>query len=104
MLTTDNSNRNSTKMPGFQKDRDIKASLKRPESSFGQKRAICVVQRKTLKMRKTDRIFRVNQMFFHKFLHIAKEIVVRIVSFYQLAFSSSNIMKWSLCIFLLFLS
>jgi hypothetical protein len=36
-------------LPGFQKGRDIEASLKRKRagSSFGQKRAICVVQGKT---------------------------------------------------------
>jgi hypothetical protein len=35
-------------LPGFQKGRDIKASArKRAGSSFGQKRAICVVQGKT---------------------------------------------------------
>jgi hypothetical protein len=35
-------------LSGFQKGRDIKASLrKRAGSSYGQKRAICVVQGKT---------------------------------------------------------
>jgi hypothetical protein len=42
-------------LPGFQKGRDIKPGFlgKRAGSSFGQKRAICVVQGKT---RKIDRI------------------------------------------------
>jgi hypothetical protein len=42
-------------LPGFQKGRDIKASEGKA-SSFGQKRAICIVQGKILKMRKSDRI------------------------------------------------
>jgi hypothetical protein len=40
-----------SKGPGYQG-----FSMKRAGSSFGPKRAICVVQGKTLKMRKTDRI------------------------------------------------
>jgi hypothetical protein len=43
-------------LPGFQKGRISRLLKKRPGSSFGQKRAICIVQGKTLKMRKTDRI------------------------------------------------
>jgi hypothetical protein len=40
---------------------------KRAGSSFGQKRAICIVQRKNLKNRQNFTPFRVNKMFSHKF-------------------------------------
>jgi hypothetical protein len=44
-------------LPAFQKGRDIEPSQGKGHGAvLAQKRAICVVQGKTLKMRKTDRI------------------------------------------------
>jgi hypothetical protein len=59
-------------LPGFQKGRDIPASQGKGQGAvFAKNRAICIVQGKTFKMRKTDRIsllsVRVNKMFFISF-------------------------------------